>query len=94
MSGSYAKFRKKVITPILQAIGKSATVNTQSVVVTERNSAGLIKEANGTVAITNGGSGYAKGCLYTKTDVAAGSQGLYVNIGITTSCQFVVVATA
>ncbi len=33
-------------------------------------------------------AGYAKGCLFVDTNVGAGTTGLYVNIGTTTSCNF------
>ena len=50
--------------------------------------------ATGTVAVTNGGAGYAKGCIYIKTDVAAGTNGLYENIGTTAACNFNLVGSA
>jgi len=34
-------------------------------------------------------AGYAKGCLFLKSDAAAGTHGVYVNRGTTTSCDFV-----
>ena len=86
MSSSYAKFRKKVVTPIMQKIGHAQTINSQTITVTEIDAAGLVKEAHGTSVITDGGAGYAKGCVYTKTD--AGGDGLYENIGTSSSCNF------
>lgn len=37
------------------------------------------------------GAGYAKGCLFMKTDVAAGTKGLYENQGDTTTASFNVI---
>lgn len=37
------------------------------------------------------GAGFAKGCLFMKTDVAAGTKGLYENQGDTTTASFNVV---
>jgi len=34
------------------------------------------------------GSGYAKGCLFIKTDAATGTKGLYENQGTTTTASF------
>jgi len=68
--------------------GDTITINSQTVTVLERDSAGNVLRCQGTVTITDGASGYAKGCLYIKTDVAAGTTGLYENVGITTSCNF------
>lgn len=71
----------------LKTIGIATTINSQSVIVTERNAAGYVKECYGTVTITDAGAGYAKGCTYIKTD--ASGDGEYTNIGTTSSCQFV-----
>lgn len=39
-------------------------------------------------------AGYAKGCLFIATDVAAGTSGLYVNVGTTAECNFDLVSDA
>jgi len=39
-------------------------------------------------------AGYAKGCLFVDTDVAAGTTGLYVNVGTTAECDFDAVSDA
>lgn len=58
----------------------------------------LLKDGNGKVLLatgatvpTNGGSKYAKGCLFIDTDVATGTTGLYCNKGTASSCQFTAV---
>lgn len=50
--------------------------------------------ATGTGVPADSGAGYAKGCLFIDTDVAAGTTGLYVNIGTTASCVFKAVSNA
>jgi hypothetical protein len=55
---------------------------------------GFVLLAVGTTVPADGGAGFAKGCLFIDTDVAAGTSGLYVNIGITTACNFNLVSNA
>lgn len=50
--------------------------------------------ATGTTVPTDSTAGYAKGCLFIDTDVAAGTTGLYVNIGTTAACNFNTVTNA
>jgi hypothetical protein len=71
----------------VQTIGQTTTINSQSVVVTERNAAGKVTCCYGTVSVTDGGAGYAKGCFYVKTDGSGGTT-LYINEGSTSSCDF------
>lgn len=71
----------------LRAVGTSFTINSQSVKVTARDASGNVSECNGTVTITDGGAGYAKGCRYTKTDGAVAST-LFINEGSSSSCDF------
>lgn len=71
----------------IQTIGQTTTINSQSVVVTERNAAGKVTYCYGTVSVTDGGAGYAKGCFYVKTDGSSGTT-LYINEGSTSSCDF------
>jgi hypothetical protein len=61
----------------------------------------LLKDGSGNVLLATGAtvpsdavSGYAKGCLFIDTDVAAGTTGLYVNVGTTTSANFDAVSDA
>lgn len=94
MSFSYSKFKKKVLAPIFQALGKSQTVNSQTITVLGLNNAGDITSANGTVAVTDGGAGYAKGCLYTKTNATISQSAVFQNIGSSNTCQFVVISVS
>lgn len=75
-------------------MGSSVTINSQVVIVTGRDANGDVTECNGTVTVTDGGAGYAKNALYSKTDVSAGTSGLYVNVGTTASCNFDLVSDA
>lgn len=50
--------------------------------------------ATGTGVPADSSAGYAKGCLFIDTDVAAGTSGLYVNIGTTAACNFNLVSNA
>lgn len=75
-------------------LGASVTINSQEVSVNLRDASGNVLHCSGTVTVTDGGAGYAKGCLYIKTDVAAGTSGLYVNVGTTAACDFDLVTDA
>ena len=50
--------------------------------------------ATGTDVPADSSSGYAKGCLYIDTNVAAATTGLYVNVGTTTAANFDAVSDA
>lgn len=69
-------------------IGYPKTINSQAITVLQEDADSNVLFATGTVTVTDAGSGYAKGCLYIDTDVAAGTGGLYQNVGSTTSCNF------
>lgn len=77
----------------IQIIGQTTTINSQSVVVTARNATGKVSDCYGTVTITDGGAGYAKGCIYTKTDGSGGTT-FFINEGSTSSCDFNALQTA
>lgn len=78
---------------VLQVVGKTVTINSQSVKVRQRDGNGNVSEASGTVTINDGAAGYAKGAVYVKTDAGAGVDGTYRNVGTTSSCQFVLAAS-
>lgn len=81
--------KERLVTKLMVNIGTVNTINSQSVTVTARDSAGNVTACFGIVTITDGGAGYAKGCRYVKTNAAAGVDGVYENIGTTSSCQFI-----
>ena len=55
---------------------------------------GKVLLATGTTVPADGGSRYAKGCLFIDTDVATGTTGLYCNKGTSSACQFTAVTQA
>lgn len=88
----YDKFRKLILGTVLRLVGHVQTINSQSIRVYGYDENGDVTQASGTVVVTGGGAGYAKGCKYVKTDVGAGSGATYENIGTTTSCNFSLMA--
>lgn len=58
-----------------------------------KDSSGKILLATGTTVPTDSVPGYAKGCIFIDTDVGAGSQGAYINVGTNAACNFDVITT-
>ena len=50
--------------------------------------------ARGVTVPSDGEKGYAKGCLFIDLDVATGTSGLYVNVGVVGSANFDLVTDA
>ena len=75
--------------PLIIDTGATRIINSQTITVLDVDGSDNVVRAVGTVEITNGGAGYAKGCLYIKTDEGAGLSGLHENIGTTSACEFV-----
>lgn len=82
-------FKKKgtIVADQFKAIGAVVTINSQSIEVLERDDAGNVLKCRGTVTVTDGGAGYAKGCVYIKTDGSTATT-FFVNEGSTSSCDF------
>lgn len=85
----YRLMRKGEFPGFLKVVGK--TVGTVKVLM--KDSAGKILLATGTTVPTDSTAGYAKGCIFIDTDVGAGSQGMYINVGTTAACNFDIVTT-
>jgi len=83
----YKKTKAKVVSIIGQLVGYTRTINSQSIIVLEEDSAGKVTRCKGTVTVTDGGAGYAKGCTYVKTDGSTATT-LFINEGSTTVCDF------
>lgn len=66
----------------------------QTTTIYLKDAAGNAVYAIGTTVPTDSTAGYAKGCLFVDTDVAAGTSGLYVNVGTTAACNFDLVTDA
>jgi len=79
--------RAIVATVVHQLLGNTETINSQSIIVLEKDSAGFVTRCKGTVTVTDAGAGYAKGCIYVKTDGATATT-VFINEGSTTSCDF------
>lgn len=78
----------------MQGSGAAETINSQSIVGYLADSNGDLLLCTGTAVPTDGGSGYAKGCLFIDTDVATGTTGLNCNKGTNTACAFTAVTQA
>lgn len=85
----YRLLRKGEFPGAVKLVGK--TVGTITVLL--KDSSGKYLLAYGTTVPTDSGAGYAKGCIFIKTDAGAGSQGMYINVGTTAACNFDVVTT-
>ena len=78
----------------LQTTGGVESINSQTITVLLCDGNGDILLCTGTAVPTDGGTGYAKGCLFIDTDVATGTTGLNCNKGTNTSCAFTAVTQA
>jgi hypothetical protein len=76
---------------VVSTLSSAATVTIKAFVYDED---GDILWASGTGVPDDAVSGFAKGCLFIDTDVAAGTTGLYVNVGTTDSANFDAVSDA
>ena len=92
------KVKKGLEFSSLKALGETllaATAGTtDNIKVILRDSSNDILYATGTDVPADTTSGYAKGCLFIDTNVAAGTTGLYVNVGTNTSANFDAVSDA
>lgn len=80
--GKYKKLDKMGLTGFSSAVGGGATVNVLLV-----DSASKVLLATGTT-VPGSVAGYAKGCLFIDTNIAAGTKALYENQGDTTTASF------
>lgn len=78
----------------MQGSGATETINSQAITGYLADTAGDLLLCTGLVVPTDGGTGYAKGCLFIDTDVATGTTGLNCNKGTRTSCAFTAVTQA
>ena len=88
MSDNHKLSRGQGVLGQRKAVGNVVTINSQSIRVYDRDENGNVLRCSGTVTVTDAGSGYAKGCMYIKTDVSTGTSGLYQNVGTSSSCLF------
>ena len=78
----------------IQETGAVETINSQSITGILADGNGDLVICSGTVTITDGGTGFAKGCMYLKTNVATGTGGTYFNKGTNTACAFTLATQA
>jgi hypothetical protein len=81
-------FARRRTVPMLTLTGVTTTVGATSVLVITKDSLGYVTICSGTTVPT--GAGYQKGCIFFKTDAAAGTSGLYFNVGSITAAAFVI----
>ena len=74
-----------------EKLGNGVAGTSANITVLERDDQGKISRAKGTDVPGDNTAGYAKGCLFIDTDVGAGTNGLYVNIGTTADANFDVI---
>ena len=94
MSESQFELRLKEIFAGYSLPGVLVTMGTTTLRVYLKNYENDVILAEGNVVPPDGGSDYAKGCLFVKNDAAAGSSGIYENWGTKTSCAFKLVSGA
>lgn len=78
----------------VQLNGSSEVINSQTIVGYLVDTNGNVFYATGTATVTDGSSGYAKGCIFVLTNATTGSACVYLNKGSTTSSQFTLVTQA
>lgn len=78
----------------VQFDGWAETINSVGLTVWQAGTNGNVSYCSGTTVPTNGSSGFAKGCIFIKTDAATGVSGTYENVGTTTSSNFQLIASA
>jgi hypothetical protein len=73
--------------------GYSKTIGAETFKVLLNDADGMILLATGLTVPTDGGAGFAKGCIFIDTNVGAGTTGQYINIGSITAANFDVSGT-
>lgn len=80
--------RYKQLTLSGEDFDHAAAGTTADISIYLRDKADNILLADGLDVPTDGTSGYAKGCIFIDRNVVTGSNGLYINVGTSTSCNF------
>ena len=81
----------KLFNTKLPCITVDGTTVASGVTALLKDGQGKVLLATGATVPANGGSKYAKGCLFIDTDVATGTTGLYCNKGTSASAAFTAV---
>ena len=77
----------KILNRALKLTGEKKTIGAEVIWALEYNNENLISRCHGTTVPTDGGAGYAVGCLFTDDDGTTGAT-VYANEGSATSCDF------
>lgn len=94
LQGDFLKAGMQGDDGVMMLTGRKRSPGATAVQALMVDSVGNILFATGTTVPSDAEAGYAKGCLFIDTDVADGTSGLYVNVGVTTSCNFDLVTDA
>lgn len=78
----------------VQYSGHTSSINSQTVVPYVADQNGDLLLVTGTALVTDGGTGFAKGCQFILTNATTGSPCVYLNKGSSTSCTFTLVTQA
>lgn len=78
----------KVFNRAIKLGGHERNINDVDVQVLEYDGDTNVLLCSGTTVPTADSSGFAKGCLFIKTDAADGTKGLYENQGTSSECDF------
>jgi hypothetical protein len=81
-------FARRYATPMIKYTGLSKTISSVGITCLATNNENDVVLASGTTVPVVATDGYAKGCLFFKTDDTFGYGGLYQNVGSKTSCAF------
>jgi len=77
----------KILNRALKLCGQEQKIGTPYVKILEFDVDGQVSRANGATVPTNADAGYAKGCIFTKTDGGVATT-VYINEGSATSADF------
>lgn len=86
-----SRFGKLVVDKFITVTGDTYATNIK---VLMKDGSGNALFCVGTATAPTTGAGYAKGCVYIKTDVAAGTGAFYINKGSTTAASFTLATQA
>lgn len=76
-----------------EVVDNAIAGTTGNIKVLQRDGSKKILLATGTDVPTDSTAGYAKGCKFIDTDVAAGTGGAYENVGTSAECNFDIMGT-
>lgn len=80
-------FARRYAIPMVKFEGRTETVSV-ALSVYSKDPSNKILICSGLTVPTDATSGFAKGCLFIKTSAATGVNGIYINVGTSTSCIF------